>query len=145
MSKATGYRKEFFDREYSAREAYGKLWKFARAYRFRIFLGVLCGMLTAGTLVPMFQLIQPTLSKVESVEAPEKKESGDQAQSSNQTEGNASKAVAKESQKLGREYGKLKAFFARFGLEMQGEDEALGLPLLAVIVFVAVFVLPSYV
>lgn len=136
MSKATGYRKEFFDREYSAREAYGKLWKFARAYRFRIFLGVLCGMLTAGTLVPMFQLIQPTLSKVESVEAPEKKESGDRAQSSNQTEGNAAKAVAKESQKLGREYGKLKAFFARFGLEMQGEDEALGLPLLAVIVFV---------
>ena len=60
----TTYKQEFFDREYSAKEAYGRLWGFTRKYRFRIYLGVLCGMLTAGTLLPLFQVIQPALDKV---------------------------------------------------------------------------------
>jgi len=58
------YRKEFFDREYTFREAFGRVWQYARRYRFRIFVGILCGMLTAGTLVPLFQVIQPALEKV---------------------------------------------------------------------------------
>ena len=58
------YRKEFFDRTYTAREAYARVWKYARKYKFRIFVGILCGMLTAGTLVPLFQVIQPTMAKV---------------------------------------------------------------------------------
>ena len=58
------YKKEFFDRTYTAREAYGRVWGYARRYRFRIFVGILCGMLTAGTLVPLFQVIQPALAKV---------------------------------------------------------------------------------
>lgn len=61
----TTYRQEFFDREYTAKEAYSRLWGFAKKYRFRLVMGVLCGMLTAGTLVPMFSLIQPALAKVE--------------------------------------------------------------------------------
>ena len=61
---AIEYRKEFFDREYTAREAYARVWKYARKYRIRIFLGIVCGMLTAGTLVPLFQVIQPTMAKV---------------------------------------------------------------------------------
>ena len=63
------YRKEFFDREYSAKEAYGRVWKYARQYRLRIFLGIICGMLTAGTFLPLFQVIQPTLEKVSENEA----------------------------------------------------------------------------
>ena len=51
------YKQEFFDREYSFREAYGRVWGYARKYRFRIFLGIVCGMLTAGTLVPIFQVV----------------------------------------------------------------------------------------
>lgn len=58
------YQKEFFDCEYSAREAYGRLWKFAKKYRFRLVVGVICGMLTAGTLIPLFQAVQPALEKV---------------------------------------------------------------------------------
>ena len=58
------YKQEFFDREYSFREAYGRVWGYARKYRFRIFLGIVCGMLTAGTLVPIFQVVQPALEKV---------------------------------------------------------------------------------
>ena len=60
------HRKEFFDRDYSAREAYGRLWQYARKYWPRLALGVICGVLTAGTLVPMFSMIQPVLAKVES-------------------------------------------------------------------------------
>ena len=58
------YRKEFFDREYTAREAYGRAWKYARKYKFRIFTGLICGMLTAGTLVPLFTVVKPALEKV---------------------------------------------------------------------------------
>ena len=58
------YRKEFFDRTYTAREAYSRLWKYARRYRFRIVCGIVCGMLTAGTLLPLFQVIQPAVAKV---------------------------------------------------------------------------------
>ena len=58
------YRKEFFDRQYTLREAYARVWKYARRYRFRIFVGIICGMLTAGTLVPLFQVVQPALDKV---------------------------------------------------------------------------------
>lgn len=61
---STEYKKEFFDREYSAKEAYSRVWKYARRYRFRIVAGIICGMLTAGTFLPLFQVIQPTLEKV---------------------------------------------------------------------------------
>lgn len=61
---STGYKKEFFDREYSAKEAYSRVWNYARRYRFRIVVGIICGMLTAGTFLPLFQVIQPTLEKV---------------------------------------------------------------------------------
>ena len=60
------YRKEFFDRNYTVREAYRRVWKYARRYRFRLFVGIVCGMLTAGTLVPFFQIVQPALQHVES-------------------------------------------------------------------------------
>ena len=63
-SDSKTYKQEFFDREYSAKEAYGRLWGYTRKYRFRICFGILCGMLTAGTLLPIFQVIQPALDKV---------------------------------------------------------------------------------
>ena len=60
------YRKEFFDRDYTAREAYRRVWKYARKYKLRLVVGVISGMLTAGTLVPFFQIVQPALQHVES-------------------------------------------------------------------------------
>jgi subfamily B ATP-binding cassette protein MsbA len=63
-NKNKTYKKEFFDREYTAKEAYSRLWGYTRKYRFRIVLGVLCGLLTAGTLLPFFQVVQPALDKV---------------------------------------------------------------------------------
>ena len=64
MSAKITYRKEFFDRDYSTREAYGRVWKYARKYRLRLAVGVVCGMATAGTLVPFFQIVQPALHHV---------------------------------------------------------------------------------
>ena len=61
-----GFRQEFFDREYPAMEAYARLWRYARRYQFRLAVGFVCGVLTAGTLVPMFSMIQPVLARVES-------------------------------------------------------------------------------
>ncbi|MBQ6135779.1 MAG: hypothetical protein IJI73_00230, partial [Kiritimatiellae bacterium] len=65
MSRKVSYRREFFDREYTAREAYSRVWSYAKRYRLRLALGVVCGMLTAGTLVPFFQVVQPALARVE--------------------------------------------------------------------------------
>ena len=66
MAVSIKYRKEFFDREYSTWKAYKRVWKYARKYKFRLLVGILCGMLTAGTLVPFFQIIQPALQHAES-------------------------------------------------------------------------------
>ena len=123
------YRQEFFDREYTAKEAYGRLWGYARRYRFRLLLGVVCGMLTAGTLVPMFSLIQPALARVESRQsAPSKAEA--------ETRPSESPSVAADRKSKGmlKEYGKVKKLAAKLGLEMQDDDEALGLPLFVAIV-----------
>ena len=51
------YQKEFFDREYTAREAYARVWRYARKYWFRLAVGILCGFVTAGVLVPFFQMV----------------------------------------------------------------------------------------
>ena len=77
------FKREFFDRDYRLGEAYGRALKYAKPYRFRIVLGLLCGILTAGTLVPLFQMVQPAVAglagvaggdveKVEKVEGVEK-------------------------------------------------------------------------
>ena len=60
------YRKEFFDRDYRVWDAYKRVWKYARKYKFRLLVGIVAGMLTAGTLVPFFQIVQPALQHVES-------------------------------------------------------------------------------
>ena len=63
------YKKEFFDREYSLGETYGRVWKYARRYWLRIFIGIATGILTAGTLLPIFQVVQPAVEKVSANEA----------------------------------------------------------------------------
>ena len=144
MSRSVSYRKEFFDRDYTAREAYGRVWRYARRYRFRIAVGIICGVLTAGTLVPFFQVIQPALSKVESRQEAVVQEVRTEtaAGSAGTTEvatsgpGAATAKLDRRSKGMMREYGKLKKFAAKFGVDLQDEDEALGLPLLFVIIVI---------
>ena len=126
----TTYKQEFFDREYSAKEAYGRLWGFTKKYRFRIYLGVLCGMLTAGTLLPLFQVIQPALDKVETakVEVAGARERVPPAK--------VEAPATKQERKVLKEYGKFKKFAQKLGFELQDENEALGAPLLFAILVI---------
>lgn len=54
---------EFFDREYTARQAYGRLYRYACKYRYRLLAGLLAGSITAGSWVPVFQIVQPVLKQ----------------------------------------------------------------------------------
>ncbi len=54
---------EWFDKEYTAKEVYSRLWGFARVYRKTIFVGVVLGMLTGGMWAPLFSVIQPMLQE----------------------------------------------------------------------------------
>ena len=156
----TTYKQEFFDREYSAKEAYGRLWGFTRKYRFRIYLGVLCGMLTAGTLLPLFQVIQPALDKVGTAERvngqdarspscgqdarhpenacqPDVIVDGQDARSPSVNGQDARcPSTSKEERKVLKEYGKFKKLAEKLGFELQDEDEALGAPLLFAILVI---------
>ena len=141
MSQMRQHRKEFFDRDYSAREAYGRLWSYARKYWPRLALGVLCGMLTAGTLVPMFSVIQPTLQKVERRD--EVKSKSEKVKSECEEVGATARLPAsapspssadRQTKRILREYGKLQQWAAKVGIDLQDDDEAMGLPLLFVIV-----------
>ncbi|MBP5319739.1 MAG: ATP-binding cassette domain-containing protein [Kiritimatiellae bacterium] len=60
---------EFFDREYSAKEAYGRLFHYAKRYRTRLIIGLLAGSITAGSWVPIFQVIQPMLKQIQRTES----------------------------------------------------------------------------
>ena len=139
------YRKEFFDREYTTREAYARVWKYARRYKFRIFLGIVCGMLTAGTLVPLFQVVQPALDKVSENErvAAIREEFADRggADARRETE-DATKATSAFERELARKsrlpgwYPKVEKVARRCGIELQDESGAMGGALLLIAVVV---------
>ena len=133
MAKKVTYRKEFFDREYTAKEAYGRVWSYARQYKVRIIVGILCGMLTAGTLVPFFQVIQPALQQVESrQEAPAAEAPAAEALA----DGAHKDKSAKKAKGLEKDYGKIRKWLHEHGVELQDENEELGLPLLFLIIVV---------
>ncbi len=135
------YRKEFFDREYTAKEAFGRLWQYARKYKFRLSVGIVCGILTAGTLVPFFQVIQPALERVEAPKAERVVRTADGAEPAAAEDAAApahksGDKLSKKAKGIEKEYSKLKKFLGKFGIEMQDEDDALGLPLLFLIIVV---------
>lgn len=57
--------KEWFDREYTGKEVYRRLWEFARRYKGLIFTGAFLGMLTGGAWAPLFSVIQPMINSVQ--------------------------------------------------------------------------------
>ena len=157
------WRQEFFDRDYTAKEAYARVWRYARRYRLRLLLGVICGMLTAGTLVPLYQVIQPALAKVEArpaepaeaaaqdpqageeaaAEAQATAEQGSEAEvggaeagRTEQAGGTAGAGAAKAGRKIEKELGKARKLAKALGFELQDEGDELGLPLLFLIVVV---------
>ncbi len=133
----TGYQKEFFDRDYTAKEAYARVWHYARRYKFRILTGVLCGMLTAGTLLPLYQAIQPTLARVESQRTEEKVEPAMAKTAQADTSlSKMQKGIARQEQKLEKDLGKLEKLAQKLGIEIADEEGGVGLPLLFIIIVV---------
>ena len=136
------YKQEFFDRQYTAREAYGRVWGYARKYKFRIFVGILCGMLTAGTLVPLFQVVQPALAKVsenehvaairaELAEADRGPAAGDRATGDTRF----ARELASKS-KLPGWYPRVEKLARKCGIKLQDEGGAMGGALLLIAVVV---------
>ena len=156
---AMDYKKEFFDREYTTWEAYSRVWKYARKYKFRIFVGLVCGVLTAGTMLPMLQVIQPALEKVSQNErlqtlkeefADAEREqgtgNGEEAavpieQSNNQTikQSAFERELARKS-KLPSWYPKAEKVAKKLGIKLQDESGAMGGALLLIAVVVIPFV-----
>ena len=151
---AMDYKKEFFDREYTAWEAYARVWKYARKYKFRIFIGLISGMLTAGTMLPMLQVIQPALEKVSQNERlqtlREEFADGEEGigksevaadaaieQSSNQaTKQSAFERELARKSKLPSWYPKAEKVAKKLGIELQDESGAMGGALLLIAVVV---------
>ena len=128
------YKREFFDRDYTLKEAYGRVWKYARRYRLRLAVGVVCGMATAGTLVPFFQIVQPALHHVEShdaevvrgespqADAPSvEADSGAQALPGKSKKNALEKQIEKNS-KLPGWYPQIEKFAAKCGITIQTES-----------------------
>ena len=151
---AMEYKKEFFDREYTAWEAYSRVWKYARKYKSRIFIGLLSGMLTAGTMLPMLQVIQPALEKVsqnERIEALKSEFGADSGEavsrslqpkegvSVSRSGGDAASPFERElarKSKLPSWYPKAEKVAKKLGIELQDESGAMGgaLLLMAVVI-----------
>ena len=62
---------EFFDREYTAKQAYGRLFQYVKRYKIRMLIGLLAGFTTAMSWMPLFQIIQPMLKHVQKTETRE--------------------------------------------------------------------------
>ncbi len=137
------YKKEFFDREYTVREAYARVWKYAKKYRLRLAVGVVCGMATAGTLVPFFQIVQPALQHVEggspvveasqSVANPADKDGGLVRERPEESDGrtlhrpkNAFEKQIAQNSKLPGWYPKAEKWAAKFGIKLQDEKGGMG-------------------
>lgn len=56
---------EWFDKEFTAKEVYGRLFKRARKYSWALLIGVFAGMLVGGTWLPVFQLLQPAIVQMQ--------------------------------------------------------------------------------
>lgn len=143
--KKTEYKKEFFDRDYTVREAYRRVWKYACKYRWRLLLGLFCGMLTAGTLVPIFQFVQPALQRVESREVIQKDKAAMPPQAKQADPGSGEKDISVKSKKTGIEkeieknsklpgwYPAIEKIAAKLGVKLQDEQGGMGSALLLIV------------
>ncbi|MBQ3290634.1 MAG: ABC transporter ATP-binding protein [Kiritimatiellae bacterium] len=142
---ALEYKKEFFDRNYTVREAYSRAWGYARKYKFRIFVGIVCGMLTAGTLVPLFQVIQPALQQASANEleaeiaaetAPAAETAADETAPKNKQQLTPMERKVAKAAKLPGWYPKVERIAKRCGIELQDKSGAMGGALLLIAVVV---------
>lgn len=135
---------EWFDREYSAKAVYGRLFKQARRYTWALAVGIVCGMLVGGAWVPVFQMLQPLFIQMQVGRA------GDDVAASTQAEmksgaplpsapaasGNAGQKT--EQLKLPRWFKDVERMAGRFGITITDEKGGLS----ATFLLTALFILP---
>jgi len=56
---------EWFDKEFTAKEVYGRLFKKARKYSWALVIGVFSGIMVGGTWLPVFQVLQPAILQMQ--------------------------------------------------------------------------------
>lgn len=133
---------EFFDRDYSAREAYGRLYHYAVKYRARLIIGLLAGTLTAGAWVPVFQMIQPALNEV-TAEAAQPPRAQSDATAPLGTAVGTTGELNKAEQNMPSWFKQAETVASRFGFELRDEQggisNLLKLIALVIIPIVALF------
>jgi subfamily B ATP-binding cassette protein MsbA len=56
---------EWFDREYTAKEVYGRFSRHARKYAWSLAIGILSGAMVGGSMWPLYQIVQPALIQMQ--------------------------------------------------------------------------------
>ena len=133
------FKREFFDRDYTVREAYTRALRYAKPYRLRIVVGLFCGLLTAGTLVPLFQLVQPAVGQFASLSAAQKSDasaSEPAAAPAPAAEPVAAAAPNAARTKLPGWYREAEKVAKKLGVSLTDESGAMGGPLLLMALFV---------
>ena len=136
FSSKKDYKREFFDRDYTVREAYSRALRYARPYRFRIALGLLCGLLTAGTLGPLFQMVQPAVGRLADVNAPQAERRETCARIERSADDAPQVAVRPAKAKMPGWYRDVEKLAQKVGVDLTDEKGAMGGPLLLMVLFV---------
>lgn len=144
---------EFFDREYTAREAYGRLLQYAKRYKTRILIGLLAGSITAGSWVPIFQMIQPLLKEIQQTEqvekstvpdlAPKKSESNMENSSSVQTPAKPMIALPGKKKLKGMPswFQDAEKYVEKLGIHLQDREGRMTAEMLLVVIFIVPVIL----
>lgn len=122
---------EWFDKEMTAREVYGRFFKHARKYGWSVAIGLFSGMLVGGTWLPIFQILQPAIIQMQAgahdntpaaTESPSMTQVGDETPAAPLLSDGDTKLEGKKKKAKGPEWLKEAEKAAKFlGIEMVDE------------------------
>ena len=133
---AKEYRAEFFDREYTIREVAPRVWRYMRPYAWRLALGLFCGLVVAGVLVPFYQTIQPAVAAAGGEEvARVSEEPGATAPAPKESKNKLDKKIAKAA-RLPSWYKDVEKFAAKLGFRFTDDEGHMKGPMLFLVLIV---------
>ncbi len=151
---------DFFDRDYPLKEAYGRLFRYAWKYRVRLLVGLVAGSITAGSWVPIFQVIQPALKQFQRLDRQQQAAAFEHAEKAAASEsakapsdlrldGSLKHLVAADASSgqhhadnaLPSWFGKAESYAARIGLKLQDAQGRMTAELLLITCFIVPLVM----